>query len=140
MTIKIQTPSSGRCYPETGVGMGGGIDITAISRKASDEACYEYGTGLAIEVPKGFAALLFPRSSIFRVPLQLSNSVGVIDADYRGEIKAKFRRTDGGEPLYQPGDRIGQLVIIPIPSVQYIEAKELSPSKRGTNGYGSTGR
>ena len=64
----------------------------------------------------------------------------MIDADYRGEIKAKFRRTDGGEPLYQPGDRIGQLVIIPVPSVNYIEVKELSPSKRGTNGYGSTGR
>lgn len=141
MTIKFKRLHPDAVTPKQGSEWAAGFDITAISRKwLPDEACYEYGTGLAIEVPKGFAALLFPRSSIFRVPLQLSNSVGVIDADYRGEIKAKFRRTDGGEPLYQPGNRIGQLVIIPIPSVQYIEAKELSPSKRGTNGYGSTGR
>lgn len=141
MTIKFKRLHPDAAIPRQGSEWAAGFDITAISREWRPvEACYEYRTGLAIEVPKGFVALLFPRSSIFRVPLQLSNSVGVVDADYRGEIKAKFRRTDGCEPLYEPGDRIGQLVIIPVPSVRYVEVEHLSETKRGANGYGSTGR
>lgn len=141
MTIKFKRLHPQAVTPKQGSEWAAGFDITAISRKwLPDEACYEYSTGIAIEVPKGFAAFLFPRSSIFRVPLQLSNSVGVIDADYRGEIKAKFRRTDGGESLYHPGDRIGQLVILPVPFVSYVEVENLSETKRGKNGYGSTGR
>jgi dUTP pyrophosphatase len=97
-----------------------------------------YGTGIAVEIPQGYVGLVFPRSSIANTHLALSNSVGVIDSGYRGEIKAKFRK--GGTRGYNVGDRIAQLIIIPYPEVVFEEAEELSDSDRGTGGYGSSGR
>jgi dUTP pyrophosphatase len=97
-----------------------------------------YGTGIAVEIPEGYVGLVFPRSSIANTHLALSNSEGVIDSGYRGEIKAKFRK--GGTRGYNVGDRIAQLIIIPYPEVVFEEAEELSDSDRGTGGYGSSGR
>jgi len=99
----------------------------------------EYGTGIAVEIPPGHVGLIFPRSSIFHTGLILTNSVGVIDSGYRGEIKAVFK-APGHYDIYRIGERIGQLVIVPIPDVEYEEADELSETERGTGGYGSTGR
>ena len=89
--------------------------------------------------------LVFPRSSIARKDLVLSNGVGVIDAGYRGEVMAKFRLVD---PLlkheeyhwYDVGDRVAQLVVMKLPDVELEEADELSESERGDGGYGSTGK
>ncbi|MFW6219544.1 MAG: dUTP diphosphatase [bacterium] len=99
-----------------------------------------YSTGLAMEIPKGYVGLVYPRSSISKYSLSLCNSVGVIDSGYRGEIMLKFNIIDNGiHTLYNIGDRIGQMMILPIPSITLDVVDELSDSDRGTGGFGSTG-
>ena len=80
---------------------------------------------------------MFPRSSISKTDLRLCNAVGVIDSGYRGEIIVKFDRQ--GIKDYEVGDRVAQLMIVPIPSVQFIEVINLPPSDRGEGGFGSSG-
>lgn len=94
--------------------------------------------GIAIEIPEGHVGRLYPRSSIYKNHAILSNSVGVIDHGYTGEIGAKmlFNTDDFG---YKVGDRAVQLIIEPIPSIKFIEVDELSSSERGDGGFGSSG-
>lgn len=100
-----------------------------------------YGTSLAFELPEGYVGLLFPRSSISKYDLRLTDAVGVLDAHYRGEVTFKFKPTGFLEcSHYEVGDRIGQLIIMPIPEIEFEEAEELSQTDRGTGGYGSSGR
>jgi dUTP pyrophosphatase len=114
-----------------------GADLTAVSKRIDDSGYIEYGTGLAIAVPAGHVGLLFPRSSISKTSMRLCNSVGVIDSDYRGEVKLRFR-WEGSSKLYQVGDRVGQLVIVSVPKVWYTEVDELDETVRGAGGFGST--
>lgn len=120
-----------------------GFDLTAVTRTLGPEGRYiEYGIGIAVEVPDGFVGLLFPRSSISNTCLRLANGVGVLDASYRGEIKMRFKTVIIDPPYeisYGPGDRIGQLVIVPIFAGEMIEVEELSDTERGTGGFGSSG-
>lgn len=100
-----------------------------------------YKTGIAIEIPNNYVGLVFPRSSIRRTRLSLSNSVGVIDSGYRGEIQATFNLTNSSETtIYSVGERVCQLMIIPYPKINFIEVDELSDSDRGEGGFGSTGK
>ena len=119
-----------------------GADLTATSIDLSPYGQVVYGTGIAVEIPEGMVGLIFPRSSIRNKNLVLSNSVGVIDSGYRGEIMATFLLTKQDEScdIYDIGDRIAQLVIMPVPLAQYIEVDELSETERGTEGHGSTGK
>ena len=96
-------------------------------------------TGLCLEIPMGFVGLLLPRSSVSKTSMALANSVGVIDSGYRGEIMLKFRRVPSINNSYKKGDRVGQLMIIPHPEIEFIEADELSNTDRGKGGFGSTG-
>lgn len=114
-----------------------GMDVYAVS-KVETENFIEYGTGLAFEVPADHVMLVFPRSSISNTHLQMANSVGVLDSGYRGELKLRFRKH--GISDYAVGDRVGQIIIIPFPFVEFEEAEELSPSLRGEGGFGSTGK
>lgn len=104
-----------------------------------------FRTGLAFEVPQGHVLLIFSRSGHgFRHDTRLVNCVGVIDSDYRGEVMVKLRRDrrdDGrtGALHIQPGDRIAQAMLVPIPRVQLVEVDQLSETARGTGGFGSTG-
>lgn len=100
----------------------------------------EYGTGLAIEIPKGYGGFLLPRSSVSNRNIFLCNGVGFIDSDYRGEIKARFYERDHrtADP-YTAGERCLQLLILPIPEIEFVEVKELSSTDRDTGGFGSTG-
>ncbi len=98
----------------------------------------EYGTGIAVEIPKGYVGFLMPRSSISKTRHLLKNSVGVIDSGYRGEIKFRFS-PDTTRTAYSVGDRVGQIVFIRLPKIDMEEVDELSPSNRGTGGFGSTG-
>ncbi len=114
-----------------------GMDLKAVT------AIYEsshitYNTGLSIEIPEGHVGLLFPRSSVYRTEQALANSVGVIDSGYRGEIKLKFTRSSDALE-YNVGDRIGQLLILPYPTIELVEVDGLSMSERGVGGFGSTG-
>jgi len=120
-----------------------GLDITCIDYDYITPLQIKYYTGLAIEIPEGYVGLIYPRSSIVRTCLKLSNSVGVIDSGYRGEIFLIFDKINNGKKeIYEVGDRIGQIIIIPYPIIipRFIEENEnLSESERGDGGYGSTG-
>ena len=140
MQIRFKKITTEAVAPKQGTPGSAGFDLTATSiRFDEDYHVFEYGTGIAVEIPKGYVGLVFPRSSVYKTGLMLSNSVGVIDSDYRGEIRAKFY-TDVMRGGYKTGDRICQLVIVPIPDVDYIESPDLSETERGTGGYGSTGK
>lgn len=118
-----------------------GMDIVATSVISEDESQITYGTGIAVEIPEGFVGYVFPRSSVRKMTLSLSNSVGVIDSGYRGEIQATFRRTNGNiQTEYIVGDRIAQIIIMPVPYVEFTEVEELSSTERGEGGFGSTGK
>ena len=124
-------------YPKHG---DAGMDLTATSKSYDENNNVVYGTGLAVEIPEGYVGLVFPRSSICKKDLFLTNSVGVIDSGYRGEIMAKFKHTDNLPVEYRVGERIAQLIIIPHPYIEFELANELSESERGSGGYGSSGR
>lgn len=155
LNVKIKRLSPNAVIPTYAKDGDAGQDLTAISRVYDNDGNVVYGTGLAFEIPKGYVGLLFPRSSNAKQDLILSNSVGVLDSGYRGEVLFKFKPSgrfftklmnlikfpvSGRHKSYEVGDRIGQIIILPIPLVQFEEVEELSDSERGTGGYGSTGR
>ena len=116
-----------------------GYDLTAVSFETIGGKI-KYNLGISVEIPFGYVGLIFPRSSICKYDLVLTNSVGVIDSGYTGEISAVFALTKAKDPkIYQLGDRVAQLVIVPILNARFIQVDELSKSERGDKGYGSTG-
>lgn len=132
-----------------------GLDITAVSdgvqKVQHPENCFayiEFKTGLAVEIPPGYVGLIFPRSSISKTVLSLANAVGVIDSGYRGEICFRFKidpaiMVDPGVKsvaTYKKGDRIGQLIVVPFPTVSPEWADELGDTERGDGGFGSSGQ
>jgi dUTP pyrophosphatase len=102
---------------------------------------HNFHTGIAVEIPPGHFGLLRPRSSIRNSPYLMASS-GVIDSGYRGEIIIPLRKveSDEGDCSHYIGQRICQLVILPLPEVEFEETAELSESVRGTGGFGSTGK
>lgn len=121
-----------------------GLDLTAtnITTNVNEvgQLMIIYHTDLAVEIPEGYVGLLFPRSSIWKKSLTTTNCVGVIDSGYRGEIMFVMKSTTDVVPkVYNIGERFAQLVIVPIPEFDIVEAEELSDSERGTDGLGSTG-
>lgn len=96
------------------------------------------GTGLSIEIPEGYVGMLHPRSSISNTRYSLCNSTGIIDSNYRGELILKFDIVRQGRD-YTIGDKIGQLIILPYPTINFVEVTDLSSTERGSNGFGSTG-
>ena len=121
-----------------------GIDVTATQITTEINECGQvmivYHTDLAVEIPEGYVGLLFPRSSISNKSLALTNSVGVIDSIYRGELMAKMRATTDVVPsVYKVGERFAQLIIMPILDYDIVESTELTETERGEGGYGSTG-
>jgi dUTP pyrophosphatase len=142
MKVKIKKLVSEAVIPKYAKPGDAGLDLTATSLQLNPGIeQVTYGTGLAVEIPEGYVGLIFPRSSISKMSLDLSNSVGVIDSSYRGEIMFKFnlRLETNDSYVYKVGDRIGQLIIIPYPSIELEEADELSDTDRGTGGFGSSG-
>lgn len=115
-----------------------GMDLTALTVTRNSKY-FEYGTGLAFEIPKGYVGLVFPRSSISNTDHFLRNSVGVIDSGYRGEVKIRMSIPTLGAKEYLLGDKVAQLVILKLPWVEIEECQELSDSERSDGGFGSTG-
>jgi dUTP pyrophosphatase len=99
-------------------------------------------TGIAVEVPEGYAGLVLPRSGLAaRHGIALVNAPGLIDSGYRGEVRILLLNTDRSESFeIEPGDRIAQLVIAPVGGLEPVEVAELAPSSRGEGGFGSSGR
>lgn len=147
MRVKIKKLINDAVIPTYATDGSAGMDITATSRSFDKDNNVVYGCGLAFEIPKGYVGLLFPRSSNAKKDLLLSNAVGVLDSDYRGEVTFKFKRTKKSifswfkkEKLYECGDKIGQIIIVEYPTIEWEQVTELSETKRGKGGYGSTGR
>jgi dUTP pyrophosphatase len=138
MKIKFKKLSEDAVSPTRAKPGDAGADLTATSMNHYPDYT-EYGTSIAVELPEGHVGLVFPRSSVSGKELILANSVGVIDEQYRGEIKLRFKRTKDGAKQYLPGERVGQLVIVPFVAAEYEEAEELSETERGEGSFGSSG-
>lgn len=145
MKVNVKKLDSSAVLPTYAKHGDAGMDLTATSKSYDEHGNVCYGTSLAFEIPTGYVGLLFPRSSNAKKDLILSNSVGVIDSGYRGEVMFKFKLTQrhNCEGLqfrqeYNTGDRIGQIIIMPYPQINFIEVDELSSSDRGVGGFGST--
>ena len=120
-----------------------GMDLTITSIISESKIDVTYGFGIAMEIPKGFVGLVFPRSSVRKYDLSLTNCVGVIDSGYRGEIQATFKKTNwlkgDNSDKYEIGDRGAQIMIIAYPNIDFVETNNLSDTERGSGGFGSTG-
>lgn len=114
------------------------FDLTATSRGIVNPD-FVFNTGLAFEIPQGYVMLVFSRSGMgFKDGVRLANCVGVIDSDYRGEVKVKLV-TDNHKKLYDKGERIAQAMVIPYEQVSFNVVDELVDTERGAGGFGSTG-
>jgi dUTP pyrophosphatase len=139
LKVKIKRLSAKSILPTYSKLGDAGLDLTATEIIENSSSQCTYGTGIAVEIPEGYVGLVFPRSSIKNTELTLSNSVGVIDSGYRGEIMATFNKTNGLDSWkYALGVRIAQLIILPYPQIEFEEVEELSETERGTGGFGST--
>ena len=148
MEIKVKKLRPDAVIPKKAHESDAAYDLTAVSRSFDDYGNVVYGFGLALEIPEGYAGFIYPRSSICKYDLALPTCVGIVDCSYRGEITTKFKpafrfdKSDGiaeGCHLYNPGDRIAQLIIRKVESVDFTVADTLSDTDRGTGGFGSTG-
>ena len=124
-----------------------GYDLTAVDYDIDHHnRCVIYNTGVRVKLPKGYAGLLLPRSSVYKTgPWIMANSIGLIDTDYTGEIKAIFRCTsddwDINTPPYELGNRICQILLVPYSNADWLQVDEFSEkTKRGSGGLGSTGK
>ena len=141
MQVRIKKLNENAVIPTYAKEGDAGMDLVATRIISNTTFDVSYGTDLAMEIPNGFVGLVFPRSSIRKYELVLSNSVGVIDSGYRGEIQATFKKENGLDSLaYKVGDRIAQIIIIPYPPIEFDEVAELSDTERGDGGFGSTGK
>ena len=129
------------CVPERQHTFDAGLDLKAAETKVLFPGeTYNMGLGVGIGVPENQVAYVIPRSSIgVKTPLRMSNSIGVIDAKYTGEIHACYTNMSDDTYVIHEGDRIAQLVVhdIHIPDLEYVD--EFEPTERGDNGFGSTG-
>lgn len=152
MKVNIKKLHENAVIPQYAKHGDAGLDLTAISKYFDDCGNVCFDTGIAIEIPHGYVGLIFPRSSLSKTDLSLANHVGVIDSGYRGSIQFRFKpvgnvfEDDGSiinlHPIaltnYEIGDRIGQLIIMPYPQIEFNEVDELSHTDRGVGSFGST--
>lgn len=143
MKVKIKKLHHQAVIPTYAKDGDAGMDLVAVSCDIDEQNGQAiYGTGLAFEIPQGYVGLIFPRSSIRKTVLSLTNCVGVIDSGYRGEVSFTFRVHDVGDVFgktYRIGEKIGQIIIMPFPQIELEEVNELSETERGQGGFGSTG-
>lgn len=138
MKVKIKKLHPNAVLPKYAKEGDAAMDLVAVSFTLKDGQLV-YDTGLSIEIPDGYVGLIFPRSSIVKTCLTLGNCVGVIDSKYRGPLLLVFDILKTKGTVYAAGDRIGQIMIMPYPSIEFEEVEELSDTDRGNGGFGSTG-
>lgn len=138
MQVKIKKLHPNAVIPTYAKSGDAGMDLVITEIKEQNPKHISYGFGIAMEIPEGFMGLVFPRSSIRKTDLLLTNAVGVIDSGYRGEIQATFAQL--GMERYNVGDRGAQIIILPHPSIEFEEVEELTNTERGEGGFGSTGK
>lgn len=145
ITLKVKRLPHCKDLPRYATPGSAGMDLTAgISQALTIEPGKRTGipTGLVVEIPPGYEGQVRPRSGLAaRAGITLTNCVGTIDSDYRGEVVVLL--INHGEDSYtvEPGERIAQLLITPVPQVQIMEVEETTmTSERGEGGFGSTGK
>lgn len=144
MELKFKRLKDSAVLPIRGTKGAAGIDLTCTNitttLNEANQLMLVYHTDLAVEIPKGYVGLLVPRSSIWKKSLMLTDSLGIIDSDFRGEIVAIMKATTDTVPaIYKQGERFCQLVILKKPEYTIKEVEELSKTERGEGGFGSTG-
>ena len=138
--VKVKKLDSNAVIPSYSKVGDAGMDLTITKEIENTSFSVSYGFGIAMEIPKGYVGLVFPRSSVRNQDLILSNCVGVIDSGYRGELQATFKKTQGLDSIkYKVGERGAQIIILPYPTIYMTEVPELSDTERGSGGFGSTG-
>ena len=143
LTVEFKKLNSNAVTPTFGTEFSAGADLYSAEEErviAPNETAF-IGTGIATAIPVGTVGLIYARSGLAcKKGLAPANKVGVIDSDYRGEIKVALHN-HGKEPqTVLKGERVAQMVITPYFQVDYVEAEELSSTERGAGGFGSTGR
>ena len=143
--VKVQKLCEGATLPHYGSAAAAGADLTACTGGESvtiapGETKF-IGTGIALEIPDGYVGLIYARSGIAcRRGLAPANKVGVIDSDYRGEVKVALHNHSSETGVIEDGERIAQLVIAPYLTAEFTESDGLTDTARGEGGFGSTGR
>lgn len=143
MELHVAKLNEGATLPSRAHEGDAGVDLCAVeAAHIGPGERWSVGTGIAVEVPDGHAGLVLPRSGLAREHgIALVNAPGLIDSGYRGEVSILLLNTDPAETFrIEPGDRIAQLVIVPIVFAEPVEAEALSRSARGDDGFGSSGR
>jgi dUTP diphosphatase len=127
--------------PERAYAGDAGLDLAACERvELGPGQRTVVGTGLAVAIPEGYAGFVQPRSGLAaRHGLSVVNSPGLVDSGYRGELRVVLLNTDASEAfVVEPGMRIAQLVVLPVPGIDLVEVDELPASERGVRGFGSS--
>ena len=143
MKVNVKRLYDSAILPTYATGGSGCFDIyTMLNGDTDYNEPHTYSTGLAFEIPEDHVMLVFSRSGHgFKNDVRLSNCVGVIDSDYRGELKVKLTCDKIGWGLeVNAGERIAQGMIIPVQKVRFEEVSELSETERGVGGFGSSGK
>jgi dUTP pyrophosphatase len=119
-----------------------GIDLrSAETVKIPPEGWLSVGTGVAVAIPDGHVGLVSPRSGLAaRHGIGVANGPGIVDAGYRGELRVLLINHGGETVAIERGERIAQLVVVPMTEIEFDEVDELPPSSRGDGGFGSSGR
>lgn len=139
MNLKVRKLSPDARLPSYGTPEAAGLDLFHLDRSTlviAPGMTVKLGTGLAMQIPQGFAGVVRPRSSAFKRGLIVQ---GLIDSDYRGEVFVVVTNASYREQEIEPGSSIAQLVVLPYPTMTVVEVEELLPSLRGNKGFGSTG-
>jgi dUTP pyrophosphatase len=139
--LPIQRLRDDAVVPERAYTGDAGLDLAACERvELGPGERALVGTGLAVAIPEGYAGFVQPRSGLAaRHGLTIVNSPGLVDSGYRGELRVVLLNTDAREPfVIEPGMRIAQLVVLPIPELELVEVDELPASERGVRGFGSS--
>jgi dUTP pyrophosphatase len=139
--LPIQRLREDAVVPERAYAGDAGLDLAAIERvELGPGERAVVGTGLAVAIPGGYAGFVQPRSGLAaRHGISVVNAPGLIDSGYRGEVRVVLLNTDRVEPfVVEPGMRIAQLVVLPVPELELVETEELPESERGVRGFGSS--
>ena len=144
MKINVKKLRDTAVLPEQGSTYAAGYDLFADVEQALEIEPHKtvmIPTGLAMEIPEGYFGGIFARSGLAsKEGLRPANCVGVVDADYRGEVKVALHNDGEVVRTVQPGQKVAQLVVVPFLSVEFDEVETLSDTVRGVGGFGSTGK
>lgn len=141
--VAIKKLSENAKIPTYGSAFAAGADLYALldeDKVIKPGETVLIGTGIAIEIPEGYAGFIYARSGLAsKKGLAPANKVGVVDSDYRGEIMVALHNHSKTEAVVSPGERVAQMVIAPYLTVEFVLEEELSETVRGQGGFGSTG-